>query len=88
MDSNVVHIGQSFTIENAGELLEKYKDAADKKDSIKIVSDEIDVIDLTGIQFLYSLKKEAERGIKTDIKLKFTPAAKELILKCGFKSIL
>lgn len=88
MDSTIVNIGQTFTIENAQDILAKYKAAVDQNNSIKIVSEEIETIDLTGIQFIYSIKHESIRGINTEINLTFSDSAKELITKCGFAAII
>ena len=88
MDSIKVNIGQSFTIENAQEILAQYKAAVDQNNTIKITSEQIDTIDLTGIQFLYSIKHEDKRGIKTELDIHFSDNAKDLINKCGFTSII
>lgn len=86
--SNILKIGQSLTIDITPEILSQFQIALDNNTPIKIKSDIIESIDLTGIQLLYSMLQENQNNGIVELDLLFSDSTKELIKKCGFTQLV
>lgn len=87
-NSTILKIGSNFTIDNSNLILSQYKEALDKGRSVKLKSDIIENIDLTGIQLLFSILKDNKSEQKPEFELSFSESSTELIKKCGFSQLL
>lgn len=83
----ILTLEHEVTFANANELLDNYSASKDKFDTL-VMQGNIDFIDLTGIQALYSLRKSLKQENKTlSSGIKMNEETKNLILRSGFKEI-
>lgn len=83
----ILTLESEITFSNSKELLDNFLAKIDKFDTL-VMQGNIDFIDLTGIQALYSIRKSLinhEKSIALGIKM--NEETKNLILRSGFKEI-
>ncbi|QQS51743.1 MAG: hypothetical protein IPM71_03180 [Bacteroidota bacterium] len=80
-------LGNSLTISNVNsvyaEIMEKY----DEHGHLKIRSETIEQIDLTGIQLIAHLQQLGE-NFNAEFHLKFHENTRDLLSKCGFENVI
>jgi hypothetical protein len=82
-----IKIDSGLTIDITSEILNKFKKLVADKKPVKIQSEIIDNIDLSGIQLLFAMKKTGTSQ-ETKFQLSFSDNAKELITKSGFGELI
>lgn len=83
----ILTLESEITFANAKELLDNYMANMDKFDTL-VIQGKVDLMDLTGIQALYSLRKSLMANKKTlAIGIKMNEETKNLVLRSGFKEI-
>jgi anti-anti-sigma regulatory factor len=83
----ILTLEHEVTFANAKELLDNFSASGNKFD-ILVMQGNIDFIDLTGIQALYSIRmalKNENKSLMSGIKM--NEETKNLILRSGFKEI-
>lgn len=86
--SSLLKIGQSLTIDITPKIRSQFQKALEQNTSIKIKSERIENIDLTGVQLLYSMIQENTEECKIELELMFSDSTKDLIKKCGFTQLV
>jgi anti-anti-sigma regulatory factor len=83
----ILTLESELTFANAKELLDNYMAKMDKFDTL-VMQGNVELIDLTGIQALYSIRKSLKENKKTiAIGIKINEDTKNLVLRSGFKEI-
>jgi hypothetical protein len=83
----ILTLENDLTFSNANELIQNYISSIDKFDTL-VMQGNIESIDLTGIQAIYSIRKSLVSNKKSlAIGIKINEEAKNLILRSGFKEI-
>jgi ABC-type transporter Mla MlaB component len=84
-----ITLSKSILLKNIKEIHNKLKEAVHKSTHIKLILKDIEQIDLSGIQLLYSFHTMAEENkIKLEIQAMFSPEAIMLLNNCGYKYVL
>lgn len=83
----ILTLDHEVTFTNANELLDNYIATKDKFD-ILVMQGNVDSLDLSGIQAIYSIRKSLRESNKTlSLGIKINEETKNLILRSGFKEI-
>lgn len=83
----VLTFDHEITFTNANELLDNYIASKDKFD-VLVMQGNIDLLDLSGIQAIYSIRKSLkDNGKNISLGIKMNEESKNLILRSGFKEI-
>lgn len=83
----ILTLENEINFANSKELLDNYMTNKDNFD-VLVMQGNVDSIDLTGIQALYSIRKSLINDGKTiSLSLKMNEETKSLILRAGFKEI-
>lgn len=83
----ILTLENEITFTNANELLANYIASKDKYD-ILVMQGNVDYLDLSGIQAIYSIRKDLQQNSKTiSLGIKMNEDTKSLILRSGFKEI-
>jgi anti-anti-sigma regulatory factor len=83
----ILTLENEITFANSKELLENYLASKDNFD-VLVMQGNIDNIDLTGIQAIFSIRKSlAKDGKSLSLSLKMNEETQNLILRAGFKEI-
>jgi hypothetical protein len=83
----VLTLENELTFANSKELLKNYISNIDKFDNL-VMQGNIESIDLTGIQAIYSIRKSLVAKNKSlAIGIKINEESKNLILRAGFKEL-
>ncbi len=87
--NNVLDLGATLTIDTTLGLLKQFRNQIKDNIEIRVKSSMIESIDLSGIQFLFHLKKVAQQGnIKLYFDFKLSEPVLDLTNKTGFAEIL
>ena len=85
----IITIDKDLTIENISEKYQDFLNALSKKEEVSIVAENIENIDLTGLQFLiYAKQIEKLKKAKLTMALKFSETVTQLMRKTGFEYVL
>lgn len=83
----ILTLSHEITFANAEELLKNYLSSKDKYE-VLVIQGNVDTIDLTGIQALYSIRKSLQNEHKSiAMGMKMNEETKSFILRSGFKEI-
>lgn len=83
----ILTLANELTFSNSSELLENYHASKDKFD-VLVMQGNVDTIDLTGIQALYSIRKSLMNDKKSiSLGFRMNEETKGLILRAGFREI-
>lgn len=83
----VLTLNHEITFTNANELLDNYIASKDKFDAL-VMQGNVDHLDLSGIQAIYSIRKSLKENNKTlSLGIKINEDTRNLILRSGFKEI-
>jgi ABC-type transporter Mla MlaB component len=86
--SSTLKIGSMLTIDYTNELHQQFNQSIKQKQPIKVQSELIESIDLSGIQLLITMMKSVSSDTKIDFNLSYSDSTKDLLTKCGFSEIL
>ncbi|MBN1951902.1 MAG: STAS domain-containing protein [Bacteroidales bacterium] len=82
-------LGENLNIENVSAVKAEFDKKAKEGAKILLESGTISDIDLTGIQLLnYMITQAEKKKVKLQFKLSLDDSLKEILLLCGFTSIL
>lgn len=84
----LIKTGSQLTIDSATVICKAIRDALKSKQDIQIETEQIEEIDLAGIQLLTFAQKAAEsKGVKLVLKTSYTENIKILLESTGFGQI-
>ncbi len=84
-----ININNYFSVENIDELKSNVLDALGTSKHISLKLESIESIDIGGIQFIYSLQKEAkQREIDFELLFEGNEDITTLLKKTGFENLL
>lgn len=86
--SSILKIGPNLTIDCTSEIQSKFNKAIEQKKAVKINSELIESIDLSGIQLLLLMKRTSQSENSVEFNLSFSDSTKDLLSKCGFSDYL
>ncbi len=88
-NGNKIEIGNSLVFEQVGEIKKKFDKLISKEASIKIVSDGIKNIDLTGLQLIqYFMIQSKIQKKELAFSLKIDEEPRQMLLKNGYSDLL
>jgi anti-anti-sigma regulatory factor len=83
-----INMGGNLNIESVGGLKSKFDKKATEGAKILVHADKVMEIDLTGIQLLNYMQKQAlKKKIDLQFKMKLEDSQREMLHKCGFDDI-
>lgn len=84
-----IEIGAALTIDTVKDLYTQFNATVEQSPHIVLKSEQVETIDLAGIQFLSYVKETSgQKDIHAKIELKFSESANDLLLKSGFVNML
>jgi ABC-type transporter Mla MlaB component len=87
--SEGINLGSKLVIGSVKKVYSTISECLKNKSDISLYSDQIETIDITGIQLLvWAREMAAKQGLKFETAIEYSPAAADLIGKSGFTALL